>query len=162
MPNNSIQFSGRGFTRRIDETKIMQAILEYVDAVAERARQNASVFSTRIPDAIIASTVTKTSDGYRAAISVDLDIAPQALMLERGTKPHSIDAKNAPNLVFWWEREGRVFVGPHVNHPGTKPKNYIKNAVAYERRHLKADMAKAFKEAILATTIKREVIRAEK
>jgi hypothetical protein len=32
---------------------------------------------------------------------------------------HPIDAKRAPNLVFFWEREQTQFVGPHVNHPGS-------------------------------------------
>lgn len=37
------------------------------------------------------------------------------------SRPHKIFAKNAPALVFFWEREGRVFRGPMVNHPGSSP-----------------------------------------
>jgi hypothetical protein len=37
------------------------------------------------------------------------------------SKAHKIIAKNAPMLVFLWEREGRMFVGPSVNHPGSSP-----------------------------------------
>jgi len=37
------------------------------------------------------------------------------------SKAHKIVAKNAPMLVFLWEREGRMFVGPSVNHPGSTP-----------------------------------------
>lgn len=154
-------FSGRGVTRTINEGTIMAALAKFVGQVADRARDNASSFSTRIPEAIIASNVSKTSTGYEASISIDLDIAPQALWMERGTKPHDIDAHNPPpNLVFYWDKKGGWFIGPHVDHPGTKPKGYIKKAVEYERSHLKADMAKAFKDAITSTMIKREVIRA--
>lgn len=37
------------------------------------------------------------------------------------TRPHVIVAKNAPSLVFFWERENRMFSGPRVNHPGSTP-----------------------------------------
>lgn len=39
----------------------------------------------------------------------------------KASRPHMIIAKNAPALVFLWEREGRMFVGPAVNHPGSAP-----------------------------------------
>jgi hypothetical protein len=35
------------------------------------------------------------------------------------TKPHPINARRAPKLVFFWEREQKMFAGPHVNHPGS-------------------------------------------
>lgn len=44
--------------------------------------------------------------------------APHAKYIEHGTKPHSIDARNVPNLVFFWEKRNVTFVGPHVDHPG--------------------------------------------
>lgn len=37
------------------------------------------------------------------------------------TKPHRIVANKAANLVFFWEREQRIFKGPMVNHPGSSP-----------------------------------------
>lgn len=37
------------------------------------------------------------------------------------SKRHPINARRAPNLVFFWEREQRMFVGPSVNHPGSLP-----------------------------------------
>jgi hypothetical protein len=39
----------------------------------------------------------------------------------RRSKRHTIVAKNAPALVFFWERESTVFVGQSVNHPGSAP-----------------------------------------
>ncbi len=47
-----------------------------------------------------------------------------------GTQPHAIDAKNATSLRFWWARRGTQFVGPHVNHPGTKPNDFRAAAMA--------------------------------
>ena len=37
------------------------------------------------------------------------------------TRAHQIIAKNKSNLVFFWQREGRMFRGPMVNHPGSSP-----------------------------------------
>ena len=39
----------------------------------------------------------------------------------KATKPHKIYARGAPALVFFWEREDRMFIGPSVNHPGSSP-----------------------------------------
>jgi hypothetical protein len=39
----------------------------------------------------------------------------------KATKPHQIVVRNAPALIFFWERENRTFVGPAVNHPGSTP-----------------------------------------
>lgn len=43
---------------------------------------------------------------------------PYAASVHGGAEPHVIEAKNKPNLRFFWVREGRMFVGPRVNHPG--------------------------------------------
>lgn len=42
-----------------------------------------------------------------------------ALFVHEGTKPHIIKAKNAPRLVFFWPKMGRVVAFKSVNHPGT-------------------------------------------
>lgn len=39
----------------------------------------------------------------------------------RRSRPHRIVARNAPYLVFFWERENRMFIGQSVNHPGSSP-----------------------------------------
>lgn len=44
-----------------------------------------------------------------------------AVVTVRKTKAHRITAINASALVFFWEREGRTFVGSAVNHPGSTP-----------------------------------------
>lgn len=40
------------------------------------------------------------------------------------TRPHQIFAKRAPALVFFWARRDVMFVGPKVNHPGSKRAPY--------------------------------------
>jgi len=53
-----------------------------------------------------------------------LDYAPA---LELGAMPHSIDAKNVPDLIFFWKKAGHTFIGPHVNHPGNRPYAFMRN-----------------------------------
>lgn len=54
-----------------------------------------------------------------------------AMAQEVGSRPHTIRAKNAPNLVFPWEGNERgLFVGPRVSHPGTKGTNSMRDAAA--------------------------------
>jgi hypothetical protein len=43
---------------------------------------------------------------------------------DQGAKPHVIKAKNAPFLVFFWPKVGRVVYFKSVNHPGNKPYNW--------------------------------------
>jgi hypothetical protein len=40
---------------------------------------------------------------------------------DQGARPHKIVAKNAPALVFFWPKVGRVVAFKSVNHPGNKP-----------------------------------------
>lgn len=55
----------------------------------------------------------------------------------KATKPHRIEAKNAPALVFFWERQNRMFVGPSVNHPGsTPPRKLILSGIERAGRRL--------------------------
>jgi hypothetical protein len=54
------------------------------------------------------------------------------------SQPHPIDAKRAPNLVFFWERERKLFVGPHVNHPGSAPpEKLVLSGIDRASRHIK-------------------------
>lgn len=39
----------------------------------------------------------------------------------KATRPHTITTRGAPALVFFWQRENRMFVGQKVNHPGSSP-----------------------------------------
>jgi hypothetical protein len=47
------------------------------------------------------------------------------LFVDQGTKPHPIRAKNAPMLVFYWPKVGRVVHFKSVKHPGNKPYEFL-------------------------------------
>lgn len=49
---------------------------------------------------------------------------PYAAANDQGAKAHKIVAKNAPYLVFFWPKVGRVVAFKSVNHPGNKPYNW--------------------------------------
>lgn len=52
-------------------------------------------------------------------------VPEHAIFIIKGTDPHVIRARNAPRLVFFWKKVGRVVSFKSVNHPGTRPNNYL-------------------------------------
>jgi hypothetical protein len=53
------------------------------------------------------------------------------------SKLHKIVVKNASQLTFFWQREGRMFYGPSVNHPGsTPPVDLVLSGVKRASRHV--------------------------
>lgn len=48
-----------------------------------------------------------------------------ALIHHEGTEPHIIRARQAPRLVFYWPKAGRVVAFKQVSHPGTKPNRFL-------------------------------------
>jgi len=59
---------------------------------------------------------------------------PYALYVHEGTKPHEIKAKNAPFLVFFWPKVGKVVYFKRVWHPGTKPYKFLEKALEASMR----------------------------
>ena len=51
------------------------------------------------------------------------DILSLARWITGGTRPHVIVGN--PHLAFFWEKVGRFVIVHSVNHPGTKPNNYM-------------------------------------
>lgn len=51
-------------------------------------------------------------------------------VLEYGTMPHKIEAKNAPMLAFFWEKLGINVRFRKVQHPGTRPYHFLRPAIA--------------------------------
>lgn len=56
----------------------------------------------------------------------DLDYA---WYVHQGTQPHRIESRNVPALRFYWRKIGRVYIGPHVNHPGQKAQPFLTDAL---------------------------------
>lgn len=57
----------------------------------------------------VKTTINQSARGTYATVNV------------KASRPHRIQARGAPALVFFWEKENRVFRGQSVNHPGSSP-----------------------------------------
>ncbi len=97
---------------------------------------------------------------------------PLGTFITLGTKPHRIAARKAKALVFFWGKVGKYTIVPkgggfkthvsggklwigkgYVNHPGTKPNNYIERTyIRWERELNKeiARMSRSFIKTIIA------------
>lgn len=75
----------------------------------------------------IVKRVVREGGGYVIVVGSDDEIA---LWHHEGTVPHVIRAVNAPRLVFWSGREGKVVYRIAVNHPGTQPNRFLVDALA--------------------------------
>lgn len=90
--------------------------------------------STRKPGALRDSIVKRLVDSPSGPVMQIGSDDPVALWHHEGTQPHIIRAKNAPKLVFYWARVGKVVAFVQVHHPGTKPNRFLVNALAVLRR----------------------------
>lgn len=123
-------------TRKNFEALCQNALLISATIVEDAAKK---IAPRHVGDYIHHSNVTKISaNEFQIRILVKLSDAPDARAWEYGSGLHStrgpqakysIDAKNVPNLVFWWEKEQKWFVGPHVNHPGIPARPYLRPAL---------------------------------
>lgn len=75
----------------------------------------------------IVKRVVREGGGFVVVVGSEDEVA---LIHHEGTVPHVIRAVNAPRLVFWSRREGRVVYRIAVNHPGTQPNRYLVDALA--------------------------------
>lgn len=66
------------------------------------------------------------SRGIQFDAGSDVDYA---IFSDQGTKPHKIHAKNAPYLVFYWPKVGRVVHFKSVNHPGNKAYKWLERGL---------------------------------
>lgn len=105
-------------------------LMKSAETIANDARANAP--TNRIKTNINISPVQDIAGGKQIKISVKLDDAPEARAYELGSGIHGeygttypIDAKNVSNLVFFWEKRQKWFVGPHVDHPGVEARPYL-------------------------------------
>jgi hypothetical protein len=110
---------GAKFTMKIDETRLNNALRGRDGEVGKVIAGFGGQVTKDIKEEF-----KKSAGGAYWPVLSSISIGPKSPTLTvtvKRTKPHSIDAKNVPNLVFFWQREGRVFVGPHVDHPGSQP-----------------------------------------
>lgn len=123
----------------MDFSSLNNALLSSLTEAANLfvVRMSQRVASNNLPRAIINGTTIKPAQllgNGNASITIEID-APMAGAFEFGSglhdpdNPHLIPIKaiNAPNLVFWWERGNKLFVGKQLpyGHPGVAPRPYI-------------------------------------
>jgi len=69
--------------------------------------------------------------------------AVAAASLERGARPHVIEAKNASALYFFWEKLGMNVAFRRVNHPGYVGKSYMAATLSNMREEIQETLTKA-------------------
>lgn len=91
---------------------VTRAVMANARAIASRA---ADIAPGSIGDTITVKERRNLQGGRAAVITAN---HPAAKFVHDGTRPHIIRAKNARQLVFFWERENKMFFGKRVSHPG--------------------------------------------
>jgi hypothetical protein len=130
---------------------------------------------SNIGEHISVGSAQKKGNQYSIDVSIDISegAAPEAPAYEWGSGEHRtrgspglypIEAKNVPNLVFWWEKGQKWFVGAKLpyGHPGVAPRPYIEPSIQESTPKIKEILGKNFKASILVGVPKVEVISAEK
>ena len=122
-------------------------LIKIANRIANSARGFArGTGSKRIPKSIKVGNVSATQSTASITIWIDTTIAPQAMIFEKGAKPHPIDAKNAPYLVFNGtngfplENPGGIIQTKHVNHPGMEKRPFLQPAKDKHREQNKAEL----------------------
>lgn len=103
-------------------------------------------------------------DRAEASLFVKLKDAPEARAFELGSGIHGsfntkyqIEAKNVPNLIFWWEREKKIFKGPKLGdppklgHPGVKAEPALRPAMINNIDLLRRELKAMVRQQITAT-----------
>lgn len=128
------------------DSTIDNILLKSAEAIANDARANAP--TERIKASVAISPIINTPNGKQIEIYVPITqeaakqgpYAPEARAYELGSGIHGpehqtypINARFAPNLVFFWQKANTLFVGKHVDHPGVAARPYLAPAVAKNR-----------------------------
>ncbi|MCW4045240.1 MAG: hypothetical protein NWE94_06965 [Candidatus Bathyarchaeota archaeon] len=90
----------------------------------------------------LASTITKEVGEGEAAIEV---LAPYAMYVVKGTRPHIIRPINASVLAFQ-SASGKMVFTRLVHHPGTKPNPWMQRAAEYARNKAEETFAELWLE----------------
>lgn len=114
---------------------------ELVERLAEVAYSEAFYGAPWKTGKLARSIVMETEDG-EATIKV---LAPYAVHVIKGTKPHKIYPTNARCLAFKAANGDLVF-SRYVNHPGTKPNKFLEEAVEKARQKIDDLFVELFEE----------------
>jgi hypothetical protein len=122
----------------INDEKARRVFVRFADKDAKKR-------ATKVLLAAKAEAPSKTGE-LRAGIKMDrsrdtrgqyetgydvVSTAPHTLYVIKGTRPHKITGN--PLLGFFWPKVGKFVVFHSVNHPGTKPNNFLSRALRAAR-----------------------------
>lgn len=130
--------------------RVKRGVAQCGSIVNGAARGNTYV--RHIQDNIHTSEVKEEGNQISVEVYVSLNDAPDAGAWEYGSGIHRtkgtpglypIAAKNVPNLVFWWEKRQKFFVGPALpfGHPGIVARPYLRPAL-WDNKNLIIDIIK--------------------
>lgn len=86
----------------------------------------------RLANSLKKTSVQTTRDGRQIRVfsdAVNSRGQSYARFVIKGTRPHVIRARNQPNLKFFWINGGIPMRIRRVNHPGTRPNNFLVEAL---------------------------------
>jgi hypothetical protein len=92
----------------------------------------------------LASTIVKEVSNEQASIEV---LAPYAMYVVKGTRPHIIRPVNASVLAFQGA-SGKMVFTRLVHHPGTKPNPWMQKAAEYARSKAEETFAELWLEMV--------------
>lgn len=115
-------------------------LVRHMITLGERVKQEAirqAPVKTGNLRAHIVKRVVVADDG-QPAVLVGVENVDYAIWVHEGSQPHDIVPRNAPALVFYWDRVGAVvsfppFGGGVVHHPGNAPNRFLIRALAAAR-----------------------------
>lgn len=111
---------------------LQRRMRQIIRLVAADARVNAPVDTGRMAQAIKEDPIV--SEGPFRVIGGVTSHAPYSAFVHMGTRPHVIRPRNASALRF--KMGGETVFATSVNHPGTRARPFLTNAVARVLRNL--------------------------
>ena len=111
---------------------LQRRLRQIIRLAAADARTNAPVDTGRMAQAIKEDPIV--SEGPFKVIGGITSYAPYSVFVHQGTRPHVIRPRNASALRF--NVGGNTVFASSVNHPGTRPRPFLTNAVARALRAL--------------------------
>jgi len=146
----SVELTFEGFQENAD---FFNALPE---KVLDRVREKLQIIALEIEE-YTKSTAPVRSGAYRDSIQCTVDdltlmlsagctLAPYALIIEEGSGPHIIEARNAKAL-HWIDEAGVDRFAKRVMHPGTQAQYIIQNAMAVKTEYIYQSMDEAIDEA---------------
>lgn len=125
----------RAYGRLVEETR--RAIVHTAQVTTRAVKQAAPRRTGDLIDSV-KPKYSQRANGAGAVIDVG---APYAEFVVEGTRPHIIEAKNARALRF--QRGGQTVFAKSVQHPGTKPNDFLEGPANQAEGQLERELERA-------------------